>query len=159
MSKMKKGFTLAEMVAVIAIMMILAVLSVPFVRTYIDDAHNGKATIYMRELNEARMNFEKDYPGVKITESGTAIPECNVDDIYGSSGLQVQPNILIACHYMSENLDILSRYDFTLGEPRCEACTKEGVTPVVSMLGNEDAGLYKGKCTCIDSLGNVYRQE
>ncbi len=154
--KLSKGFTLAEMVAVIAILMILAVLSTPFIKGYIDDAYNGKALIYMRELNEARMNFEKDYPGVKIGGGDVYLTECNIQNIYGQENLRLEPSILTACKYIKDREDIFDRYSFQLGlDAECCACS----SPVISMKGLENAGIYAGKCACIDSLGRVYKQE
>ena len=48
--KNKTGFTLAEMVAVIAIMAFLALISVPYIKGYIDDSYNSKAIVHMREI-------------------------------------------------------------------------------------------------------------
>ena len=154
----KNGFTLAEMVAVIAILTILATLSVPFVRGYIDDAHNSKALNYMRELNEARMNFEKDYPGVTISEGG-ADTGCVVSSFYGATGLQVNPSVLVSCKYIKTRDDVENRYDFTLGSPDCTACASHGVTPVISMVGKADAGSYNGKCACMDAFGRVCKED
>lgn len=153
----KKAFTLAEMLAVIAILTILATLSAPFVRGYIDDAHNAKALNYMRELNEARMNFEKDYPGVTVTEASTYF-KCEISDFYGASNLQVGLGTLVNCKYIRENEDVQSRYSFALGNPSCVACTNNGVVPVISMEGNDNAGSYSGRCACMDALGRVCRE-
>jgi len=152
--KTNKGFTLAEMVAVIAILMFLAMLSTPFVKGYIDDAYNGKAMIFMRQLNEARMNFEKDYPGAGI--NGELNPEeisseCNVEGT-------LNPGILISCRYLVRATDLEDRYTFKLGSSAdCSACTASA--PVISMVGTDNAGVYKNKCACMDSLGKVYKQE
>ena len=153
--KMSKGFTLAEMVAVIAILMLLAVLSTPFVKGYIDDAYYGKEQIYMRELNEARMNFERDYPGVTIGGGNIFLNDCNIEDIYGQTSLQLEPSILVACRYLRNDEDILSRYSFQAGvDANCEVCNN----PVVSLIGGENAGIYEGKCACIDALGRLCKQ-
>ncbi len=154
---MKKGFTLAEMIAAIAILTILAALSVPFVRGYIDDSYNSKALIYMRELNDARMNFEKDYPGVTVTENGTNTG-CVVSRFYGATGLQVIRETLFSCKYITRNNDVESRYTFILGEPTCKRCEEAGVRPVISMLGNANAGSYQDRCACMDVLGRVCRE-
>jgi len=154
----KKGFSLAEMVAVIAIMMLLAALSTPFVKGYIDDAYNGKAQIYMRELNEARINFEKDYPGTVITgtiSSYDNIPACNIEDIYGQNQLSLGIPILIACKYLRVPTDVIGRYEFSVGnEASCDACN----VSVASMNGGENAGNYNGKCACIDSMGKICKK-
>ena len=149
------GFTLAEMVAVIAILMLLAVLSTPFIKGYIDDAYNGKALIYMRELNEARMNFERDYPGTKIGGGNIFLTNCNIEDIYGQTSMQLEPSILVACKYVRDATDVTGRYSFQLGSSAdCTACSD----PVISMIGGDNAGIYKNKCACIDSFGKVCKQ-
>ena len=157
--KRNKGFTLAEMVAVIAILMLLAVLSTPFIKGYIDDAYNGKALIYLRELNEARMNFERDYPGTTIGGGNIFLTECNIEEIYGQESLQLEPSILVACRYLREPTDVLGRYTFQAGsDASCNVCSSAGMTPVVSMVGGDNAGAYKDKCACIDSLGRLCKQ-
>ena len=158
--KNNEGFTLAEMIAVIAILMFLAVLSTPFIKGYIDDAYNGKALIYMRELNEARLNFERDYPGTTVsgTISGVEISlsDCDINNIYGQSNLQIGLSMLIACKYLRVPSDVTGRYSFAAGSSAgCAVCSK----PVVSMLGGDTAGIYKNKCACMDSLGRVYKQD
>lgn len=153
--KISKGFTLAEMVAVIAILMLLAILSTPFVKGYIDDAYYGKAQIYMRELNEARMNFERDYPGITIGGGNIFLTNCNIEQIYGQTSLQLEPSILVACRYLREDEDVLARYSFQVGaDANCNACS----SPVVSLLGGNNAGIYNGKCACIDNLGRLCKQ-
>ena len=154
-----KGFTLAEMVAVIAILMFLAALSVPFVRGYIDDAYNGKALNHMRELYEASRNFEKDYPGTTVSDDGSDVIGCDIDAIYGASDLIVKPSVLENCHYIKPtSADLTNRYTFTLGSgAACSAvadCSGSGV----AMTGGEKAGIYNGKCACVTSLGRVCKQ-
>ena len=153
----KKGFTLAEMVAVIAILMFLAVISTPFIKRYINDSYNGKAKIYMRELHEARLNFEKDYPGTTVSSgSGSAFTTCDLDAIYGQTGLVVDASILEACNYLTVPTDIEGRYTFTLGG----SCVATGCgNPVATMVGKAAAGGdYNGKCTCLDAFGEIHQQ-
>ncbi len=157
-----KGFTLAEMVAVIAIISFLALLSVPFVKGYVDDAYNTKAILHMKEINEARMNFEKDYPGTTISDNGGVFisGDCNVSTIYNSTKTLIfNKYSLVTCGYL-RSTDLETRYTFTVGKDAasCEACEKAKVTAVISMLGNKHAGLYEGLCACIDSYGRIYRQ-
>ena len=151
----KKGFTLAEMVAVIAILMLLAVLSTPFIKGYIDDAYNGKAQIYMKELNEARINFEKDYPGTTVTgtvSAGAEIPSCNIESIYGQNNLQVGIPMLIACKYLRVPTDVMGRYSFGVGcVSNCNSCSNAEV----SMLGGTNAGNYNRRCAWINSFGQT----
>lgn len=159
--KTKKGFTLAEMVAVIAILMVLAVLSLPYVRGYIDDSYNGKAIIHMRELNEARLNFERDYPGTTVVEEGREIePDedgnpCPIDSIYTGS-LSIDSSVLGSCHYLSVPTALTDRYNFHIGG----SCNIAGCeSPAVTMEGTANAGKYNRKCACIDSLGRVHKQQ
>ena len=135
---LNKGFTLAEMVAVIAIVMILALISTPFIKGYIDDAYNGKALIFLRQLNEARMNFEKDYSGVIVEgrmDNGSAAT-CEYDKI--EDGGKVNPSLLIGCKYLSFPTELVQRYSFVVGDDKqCILCKES----VVSMLGLEKAGI------------------
>ena len=154
-----KGFTLAEMVAVIAIMMFLALLSTPYVKGYIDDSYNGKAITHMRQINEARKNFERDYPGTKIG-GGEILTSCDLERIYSSTGLVLEIPVLVVCNYLQEESDLEGRYSFQAGaKAECKACDKAGVTPVVSMMGLDGAGIYKDKCACMDSWDRVYKED
>ena len=154
-----KGFTLAEMVAVIAILMFLAALSTPFVRGYIDDAYNGKALNRMRELYEASLNFEKDYPGTTVSDSGAAVNGCDIEAIYGATDLVVQPSVLESCHYMKPlSTDLSNRYTFTLGTSAACGAVAECSGAGVSMTGGAKAGIYNGKCACVTTLGRVCKQ-
>lgn len=155
--KTNKGFTLAEMVAVIAIMMFLALVSTPYVKGYIDDSYNGKAIAHMREINEARKNFERDYPGVTIGE-GEELTSCDLERIYSSTGLTLGISVLVACNYLQVETDLEGRYSFQAGnKAECSACEKNRA--VVSMKGLAGAGLYADKCACMDSLDRVYKEE
>lgn len=155
-----KGFTLAEMVAVIAILMVLSLLSVPFVRGYIDDSYNGKAQLFLRQLNEACLNFEKDYPGTAV--SGTmsydaSAGDCNLNSIYGHTNLIVSPEILFKCHYLQMPTDLKGRYTFKVGTAaECSSC---GKYVRASLVGEDNAGVYKGKCACINGLGELKKQD
>ena len=161
----KNAFTLPEMVAVIAILMLLAALSTPFVRGYIDDAYNGKAQIYMRQLQEARLNFEKDYPGATISDNGTETQssDCKINEIYDANALK--PTILEKCNYLKPvSADLTVRYAFTMGpvnqnaQGGCSSTICAGNDIVITMRGLNDAGKYKSKCTCMDPIGNVYKE-
>jgi len=150
-----KGFTLAEMVAVIAILMVLALLSAPFVKGYIDDAYNGKAQIFLRQLNEARLNFEKDYPGTTVSGefNYTATSGgCNLDGIYGKDG-EVPPDVLVNCNYLKVPTELRGRYLFGV---RASCICKNNL---VVMRGDTEAGAYEGKCACFDDLGQLYKEE
>lgn len=153
--KKEQGFTLPEMIAVIAILMFLALLSLPFVKQYIDDSYNAKAKIYMGQLREAHLNFERDFPGttVKGTVDFTSIPECNIDSIYDETGAWA-PNILVACKYIKASDDVLRRYKFTIG-PNTENCSN-AVDAVVTMVGLADSGAYRNKCSWMDAFGNMH---
>ena len=155
-----RGFTLAEMVAVIAIMALLALISAPFVKGYIDDAYNGKAIVHLREIYEARKNFEKDFPGTTISDGGGAgtLESCTSDKIYSGNTFIWNKYALVTCGYL-RSTDLETRYEFKVGRgiASCAACD-EGHTPIVSMTGKANAGLYRDKCACIDSWGREYRQ-
>ena len=154
-----KGFTLAEMVAVIAILMVLSLLSVPFVRGYIDDSYNGKAQIFLKQLNEACLNFERDYPGTVVsgTVSYTASAgECDLNNIYGNPDAAVSPDILFKCKYLIVPTDLEGRYTFKAGSSAsCSSCSS-GIK--VSLVGGDNAGVYKNKCACINLLGELKKE-
>ena len=155
------GFTLAEMVAVITILMVLALLSVPFVRGYIDDSYNAKAQTFLRQFNEACLNFERDYPGVKVSGdmSYTApVGDCDLNNIYGRTEYVVAPEILFQCHYLQIPTELEGRYTFKTGtSASCSSCETD---IRVSLLGGDNAGgAYKNKCACINSIGELKKQE
>ncbi|MBO4707309.1 MAG: type II secretion system protein [Elusimicrobiaceae bacterium] len=156
--KTNKGFSLAEMVAVIVILMIMAFFSTPYIKGYMDDSYNGKAIIYMEQLNEARLNFEKDYPGTTVIGTinpASPIAECKIETMYGNGTLIQDVSMLRNCKYLTIPPDILDRYTFAAGTAAsCDACS----SPVVSITGKQDAGTYYNKCACIDSLGRVQKQ-
>lgn len=156
----EKGFTLAEMVAVIAILMVLALISAPFIRGYIDDSYNMKAQAFMRQINEARMNFEKDYPGVTVTgtfPSEYEKQDCDIDAIYGDDGTsQVSPEWLLNCNYLKFSSDLSGRYQFKLGSSAdaCDAVTGDIVISMKGLSGN-----YEGKCAGINTNGELGKQK
>lgn len=157
--KNKNGFTLAEMVAVIAILMVLALLSSPFVRGYIDDSYNGKAQIFLRQLNEARLNFERDYPGTTVSGDFKyeGLDGCNIETIYGQTNLVISPEVLVGCHYLQIPSDLEGRYNFAVGSTAsCSACTNPAVA---SMIGSDESGRYKDKCACVDNIGVLYKEK
>lgn len=150
----RKGFTLAEMVAVIAILMVLALVSTPFVKGYIDDAYYGKAQLFLRQFNEARLNFEKDYPGltirgnlIKIENDNTV---CHIDSLYGTNQ-EVSPVELVRCHYIKFPTDLEQRYSFSIQ-------TDEG-KPIASMEGIDTSSKHYQKHVTINSLGEVNNDE
>ena len=150
------GFTLAEMVAVIAILMVLSILSAPFVKSYIDDSYNGKAQIFLRQLYEARRNFEKDFPGTTVTGEFKfeADGKCELETIYGHNNI-VSPEMLVNCNYVKIPTDLQGRYSFALGDAAtCSSCKKS----LASMLGEDNAGAYKDKCACADEFGEFRRE-
>lgn len=147
----KKGFTLAEMVAVIAILMILTLISAPFVRGYIDDSYFYKAKSFLRQVNEARMNFEKDFPGTRVSGvfpmTKENVANCDIDNIHSTA--VVDPQWLINCNYIKPATDLRERYEFNINN----ASTCGTGTVMVSAIGLEEAGSYSGACVSIDKSG------
>ena len=153
------GFSLAEMVAVIAIVMVLSLLSTPYVKGYIDDSYNGKAQIFLRQLNEARLNIERDYPGTTVSGnfSYDATGNCNIGDIYQGSDLTLSPDMLVKCKYVKVPTDLNGRYIFAVGgTPSCASCSSG--TQRVYLKGDDKAGAYKNKCACIDNIGVLHKE-
>ena len=161
---MKKGFTLAEMIAVIAIISFLAVLSAPFIKGYVDDSYQAKAQAFMRELNEGRLNFQKDYPGVTVSgtfPSASSNPGCDIRSFYSATNTYVNPEVLVGCRYVRFPTELSERYEFKIGGTAdCSICNFDSTTyRKISMVGKEKAGNYNGCCACIDQLNRIHKQD
>lgn len=148
----RQGFTLPEMIAVIAILVFLALLSVPFVRGYIEDAYNGKAKNYMRELYEARLNFERDFPGSTVVGNVNfdEIPTCDIDAIYEQT-TPLAPSILVACKYIRVSTDVLERYTFAIGQNITDCSPADNYAVVMKGLN----GRYSEGCAWITNSGDI----
>lgn len=98
----KRGFTMLEMVIVVAIIGVLAAILTPLVSNYIDEARVAKAQADVKTIGEAISRFEKDvgrYPmwsaanalmqdtssNVVTLTSGAALPGNNSDAQWTSS--------------------------------------------------------------------------
>ncbi len=160
-----KGFTLAEMVAVVAVLMILALVSTPFVRSYIDDAYFGKAQVFLRQLNEARMNFEKDYPGFTVSGQFQPLTEgdttpCDIFDRYQNNGNknELTPAELLICHYIKFPNELNGRYKFYIKKLE-NKCSDYNGSGVVAGEGTDQAGKYENKCVYINGVGDIINPE
>lgn len=83
------GFTLVEVIVVLAVILLLAGIAVPMVDSYIKDAQRARAKSEVKVLGAAIMSFYKDlgvYPGrnssgtdntLRVLGSGAALPASN----------------------------------------------------------------------------------
>ena len=155
-NKNKNGFTLAEMLAVIIIMAILAALSTPLVREYIRDSANDKAKTQLQLIAHAVRNFKADNPGVTLTKgvinAATPIPHaCTVNQTSVAIGM------LFACSYLRHTNWAAFKYTFEAGSTAVNTCGGKCSNPVAAMVGTDTAGKYKtGYCACVDEWGDVH---
>lgn len=153
----KNGFTLPELLAVMAIMAILAAVSSPFIRGYIRDAGNEKAKSTLRLIAVGYKNFIYEHQtrsnGLSMQgRLNTNSSECP-DELSG----ELSSEYLIGCHYVSniswEAYD--KRYEFYVGT--ATQCCSEGPDDAwACMKGVAQEGDYKtGYCAWIASDGTL----
>lgn len=155
----KRGFTLPELLAVMAIMAILAAVSSPFIRGYIRDAGNEKAKSTLRLIALGYKNFIYEY-GTRTNDLSMSgrlsqnSDECpSIEDLSGA----LQPSFLIGCHYVSniswEAYD--KRYEFYVGAAS-QCCSEGPENAWACMKGIADEGDYKrGYCAWVTSNGTL----
>jgi prepilin-type N-terminal cleavage/methylation domain-containing protein len=148
--KNKKGFSLPELLAVMAIMAILAATSSPFIRGYIKDAANDKAKAMLQLVAQAYKTFKADYPNATFTNASvnsSASVACTV------AATDNSPGVLKGCRYLQNINWAAYKYNFYVG---ASCCTSAPGTPLACMSGTADTGDYTNAyCAWVDELGTL----
>jgi len=90
----KKGFTLIELMIVVAIIAILAMIAVPMFQRYIERSRNSAAQSLLHQLATAMVTFNTDRNTYPVTASNTpASPaDTEVEDLM-PNGFRPDPNV------------------------------------------------------------------
>lgn len=150
-----KGFTMPELLAVMAIMAILAAVSSPFIRGYIRDAGNEKAKSTLRIISMGYKNFMYEHQtrsnGLSISgKLYTNDATCPEEEIEGT----VEPAVLIGCHYIP-NISwdaYANKYEFYIGQ----CCTDAPANAWACMKGLASEGDYTSSyCAWVEEDGTL----
>jgi len=146
----KNGFSLPELLAVMAIMAILAATSAPFIRGYLRDAGNNKAKAVLQDIADGYKTFMADYPNRTFAAgsfNSSSVSACTVNDADN------QPGLLKACHYINNYNWSSYKYDFYLGSVCCSDAPSGSIA---CMRGNASAGDYTSTyCAWVDKYGTM----
>ncbi|MDR0645998.1 MAG: prepilin-type N-terminal cleavage/methylation domain-containing protein [Elusimicrobiota bacterium] len=146
-----KGFSLAEILAVMIIMAILALVSTPYIRDYIRETENAKAKTALQIIAQGVKNFKADYPRVSITDGiigGSTTPSCSQQ----TPSTNASAGILLGCNYIRNVNFGAHRYDFQIGG----ACCTQASGAVACMKGTGSAPYDSAYCAWVDSYGDVH---
>jgi prepilin-type N-terminal cleavage/methylation domain-containing protein len=91
--KNKKGFTLIELMIVVAIIAILAMIAVPMYQNYMQRARNSAAQSLLRQLATAEVSYSVDNGGAYVAVAGAgALTGANVTSL-ANYGFRPDPNV------------------------------------------------------------------
>jgi prepilin-type N-terminal cleavage/methylation domain-containing protein len=89
----KKGFTLIELMIVVAIIAILAMIAVPMYQNYMQRARNSAAQSLLRQLATAEVSYSVDNGGAYVAATGVgALTGANVTSL-ANYGFRPDPNV------------------------------------------------------------------
>ena len=147
----KKGFSLAELLAVMAIMAVLAAVSTFYVRDYMKDAANDKAKVAMQVAGQAYKNFKADYPRATLSGkiNGTAGAACSGVNRTGNN----TAGALIGCNYLrGVNFDG-HKYNFYAGPAQCAGAPGDSLSCIAGVGGDTKYGsCYSAWVTKFDEV-------
>jgi prepilin-type N-terminal cleavage/methylation domain-containing protein len=86
-SKSMRGFSMMELVVVLAVIAILATLITPIITSYVDKAKINKANSDVRNIATALIQFNSDTKTFPIFTSPTQYPNGTTFDVVASDGL------------------------------------------------------------------------
>jgi len=146
----KKGFSMAELLAVMAIMAILAAVSVPFLRNYMLNAANDKAKSTLQVIAQGYKNFLADYPnatvsGPIVSTDGSATPCSGVV----RTATPANPvGVLFSCNYI-QNITLNQPYAFSVGAAACAG-------NLACMVGTASGRFCSAYSAWIDVFGDLH---
>jgi prepilin-type N-terminal cleavage/methylation domain-containing protein len=151
----KKGFSLAELLAVMAIIAVMAAVSTFYVRDYIKDAANDKAKVAMQVAAQAYKNFKADYPRASLKGKINGLMEgAKCENVIRTSDKgDNKPAILYACNYLRGVNFEGHKYDFYAGPGQC---TGAPTTSLACMVGTgSDVKYGSGYSAWVTNFGQI----